>query len=278
MSQSVTVVPHDTNVANDVTFFDLLTRQVDYLAKSTILPSAYRGKPADIIAAGLAGRAFGWDVMTSMNNYHVIEGKATLRPEAMLGLVRRAGHSVVVKVEDGEQGRFASATGTRVDNNDTHTSIFSTVDAKAAGLITKRNWSQYLDAMLTWRAVSALCRVLFPDVVMGAGYVPEEMGAPTEVYDDPLADPVVSIADAKRALLSACGGDKVLARELWATWADDNPDASTILQSDLDGLMEKADVITVEFAEEVDSDVIETTTTRAKLGSAVNKGENNDNN
>jgi len=49
-------------------------------------------------------------------------------------------------------------------------------DAEAAGLAKKRNWSQYRSSMLTWRAVSQLCRVLFPDVVLGAGYVPEEIG------------------------------------------------------------------------------------------------------
>ena len=36
--------------------FDLIMRQSEILAQSTIIPSAYRRKAADIVAAGLAGR------------------------------------------------------------------------------------------------------------------------------------------------------------------------------------------------------------------------------
>lgn len=242
-------------VETEAGHFDLLLRQADVLARSTILPAAYRGKSNDIIAAGLAGRVFGWDVMTSLNNYHVIEGKASLRPEAMLGLVRRHGHSVKIELTNTEDGRTAIAVGERVDNGDTHEAIFSEVDAKNAGLANKKNWNQYLDAMLTWRAVSALCRVLFPDVVMGAGYVAEELGAPLEVYEDPLADPLLSFADAKRELLGVCQGDKEQARSIWGKWEERNEGASGIRQGDLEMLLaeaKEADVITAEVIDDVD--------------------------
>jgi len=153
--------------------FELVCRQADVLAASKIVPAAYRRSSADIIAAGLAGRAFGWDVMSSLRNFHVIEGTASMKPEAMLGLVRQAGHSVQLRID----GDAAVATGKRADTGDEHTATFTMADAEAAGLAKKKNWSQYRDAMLTWRAVSALCRVLFPDVVLGCGYVPEELGA-----------------------------------------------------------------------------------------------------
>lgn len=234
------VVLHQQGMT-EATHFSLLCQQADVLAKSQILPAAYRHKPADIIAAGLAGRTFGWDVMTSLNNYHVIEGRASLRPEAMLGLVRRAGHSVKMRFYDEAANlRVAEATGKRVDNGDEHIARFSTHDAEVAGLAGKKNWKQYEDAMLQWRAVSALCRVLFPDVVMGAGYVPEELGAPADVYDDPLADPLMSIPDGKRELLAACQGDRDLARSLWETWADKNPEAAGIKRSDLENLTNSA--------------------------------------
>ncbi len=152
--------------------FDLIMKQAEMLCQSKIVPAAYRKQSADIVAAGLAGRAYGWDTMTAMRNFHVIEGTASIRPEAMLGLVRQAGHSVTIEVTDHQ----ATATGKRADTGDTHVSTFTIKDAEAAGLAKKRNWSQYRSAMLTWRAVSQLCRFLFPDVVLGAGYVPEEIG------------------------------------------------------------------------------------------------------
>jgi hypothetical protein len=163
---------NNTLVENESDHFALVMKQAEMLANANIIPKAYQKKPADIVAAGLAGRAYGWDVMIAMRNFHVIEGTASLRPEALLGLVRQAGHSVLIEVN----GNKATATGKRYDNGDTHTAEFTTHDAETAGLLQKRNWKQYGDAMLTWRAVSILCRVLFPDVVLGAGYVPEELG------------------------------------------------------------------------------------------------------
>ena len=197
--------------------FDLIVRQSEILAQSTVIPAAYRRKGADIVAAGLAGRTYGWDVMTSMRQFHVIEGTASLRPESMLGLVRQAGHSVTVEV----QPEGAVAHGTRADTGDEHSASFTMDDAGAAGLADKRNWKQYRDAMLTWRAVAKLCRVLFPDVVLGAGYVPEELGADVTaegelVEAEVVGNDLMSVAAAKRAVLEAVGGDVEQAKAAWA--------------------------------------------------------------
>ena len=217
MSQEITPVHQPAT-------FDLMLRQADILAQSRIIPAAYRNRSADVVAAGLAGLAFGWDLMTSLRNYHVIEGTASLRPEAMLGLVRRAGHSVTLELVSGTVGgRTAVARGKRADTGDEHMANFSEMDAARAGLSKKKNWEQYLDSMLTWRAVSALCRVLFPDVVLGAGYVPEEIGGDvdstgTPVEDDPFTDPTLTVAEAKRRVLAACDGDKEMARQVWGDY------------------------------------------------------------
>jgi len=215
--------------------FDLIMRQAEVLANSTIIPSAYRRKAPDIVAAGLAGRAYGWDVMTSMRQFHVIEGSASLRPESMLGLVRQAGHSVTV--ETGETG--AVAHGKRADTEDTHSASFTMTDAEVAGLANKKNWKQYQDAMLTWRAVSKLCRVLFPDVVLGAGYVPEELGAEVTETGDVLEAEIVddqdfiSISEAKHSVLEALGGNKEEAKAVWATEYGDEKNISRTSVSDL---------------------------------------------
>jgi len=222
---------------DESSIFNLIVRQSEILAQSTVIPSAYRRKGADIVAAGLAGRAFGWDVMTSMRNHHVIEGTASLRPEAMLGLVRQAGHSVTVEVNpDG-----AVAHGTRADTGDEHSASFTMDDAAAAGLADKRNWKQYQDAMLTWRAVAKLCRVLFPDVVLGAGYVPEELGAEVtadgEVIEIEPVDPdLMPVAEAKFAVLEAVGGDKDLARVRWDEMVGDEPPTRTAIAEVVEGL------------------------------------------
>lgn len=226
-------------VSNGLTFDDIV-RQAEILASSRIIPRSYQKAPTDIIAAALAGQGFGWDVMTSLRNYHVIEGSASLRPEAMLGLVRRAGHSVGVAISPDEEGhgRTAFAHGERADTGDHHTARFSEADARKAGLAGKKNWQQYLDSMLTWRAVSQLCRVLFPDVVLGAGYVPEEIGADvdstgTPNEPDPFEEQTVPVAEAKRRVLEAWNGDKQAARDWWQTFVGDQP----ITEPELDKLL-----------------------------------------
>jgi hypothetical protein len=219
---------------SEAAHFDLVMRQAGMLADSTIIPRDYRKKPADIVAAGLAGRAYGWDVMTSMRQFHVIEGTASLRPESMLGLVRQAGHSVTVEHGPG----LAIAHGTRHDTGDEHAASFTIADAQAAGLAGKKNWQQYEEAMLTWRAVSKLCRILFPDVVLGAGYVPEELGAVVDVSGEVVQLPeelpeVLTVLAAKNELLAAHDGDKERAKAAWG-------DRSSITRPDLDALVADA--------------------------------------
>ena len=259
-----------TVYADSSSAFTLMVKQADVLVQSRIIPRAYQGKHYDIIAAGLAGQSFGWDIMTSMRNYHVIEGSASLRPEAMLGLVRQHGHSVSVStfdgVRDNQPCRIAKAVGHRKDNGDEHIAEFTTLDAKRAGLAGKTNWKNYEDAMLTWRSVSALCRVLFPDVVLGAGYVPEELGAIVNetgemVEDDPFATPMVTAIVAKTELLECCEGNKTLAKELWGERGS-NP----VAREELDAMMREAllslETITVEtnteYVEQIfDAEVVE---------------------
>lgn len=250
------IVPATPAGVQTAAVFNLIVQQADVLAKSRIIPRAYQGKPYDVIAAGLAGHSYGWDVMTSLRNYHVIEGTASLRPEAMLGLVRRHGHSVTLNiVTDANGEKSAIATGRRADNNDTFDARFSTADAKAAGLLGKKNWSQYLDAMLTWRAVSALCRYLFSDVVLGAGYVPEELGADVSATGEILeADPFTdtfTTAEAKRMVLDRCGNSVALAKEVWGERGNDQ-----VTSEELDVLLSLADARMSDHDDTVDAEVV----------------------
>ena len=236
--------------ADDGRYFDLVMRQAEVLSASRIVAAAYRGRSADIVAAGLAGRAFGWDVMASMRNFHVIEGSASMKPEAMLGLVRQAGHSVTIENESG----IATAIGKRCDTGDEHTASFTLRDAEAAGLAGKKNWKQYEESMLTWRAVSKLCRNLFSDVVLGAGYVPEEVGAEVDATGLPLeagggADIMLPVSVAKQRLLDALNGDKERAIEAWGERGSKN-----ILTSELPVLIEATTAEVID-AEVIDEDI-----------------------
>lgn len=174
---------------------DVYMRQADLLAQSDIIPRDYRRKPANVLAAALTGRTFGWDPITAMRNGHVIEGTWSIKPEAMLALVRRAGHSVTGEI--GPDG--ATVRGKRHDSGDEMAVTFTMEDARRAGLAGKQNWKNYPQSMCWARAVSQLCRMLFADVTLGLSYTPEELGAEVDadgaVIDTPSQPAALPQAD-----------------------------------------------------------------------------------
>lgn len=159
---------------------DELAKLATTLAQAKMVPRGMNSV-ADIMAVALAGQQHGWGVMDSVMRFHLIEGTATMKPEAMLGLVRGAGHSVsIIPDEDG-----VTVTGRRGDNGDEMTTRFTLADAKRIGLAGKSNWKNYPTQMCQWRAVSALCKALFTDLLMGF-YIPDEMGAETDEDGEPV--------------------------------------------------------------------------------------------
>lgn len=226
-ARTVTTVPA---VAND---FDAMVRMSQMLAKSSLVPSAYRGKPENVLLATLAGQPFGWDPTMAMRSFHVIEGQPSLKPEIMLALVRRAGHSVTGETRaDG-----ATITGKRRDTGDSMTVAYTLEDARRANLLGKSVWKQYPQSMCWARALSQLCRMLFPDVVLGAGYTAEELGAEVthdgdvievEVVrvDVPTGTPVVAI---KKELVAYFENDKAAAKAVWDEVRGDKANDTTPL-------------------------------------------------
>lgn len=176
--------------------WQIILQQAEVLAGSDLVPRSYRGKPANVVVATLEGRRFGWDVTMSMNSLHIIEGTPSMKPEIMLAMIRRAGHSVKGETSSKE----ATITGIRCDNGDTHTARFTLEDAVNADLCKikdgrpfarsdrgkKLSWELWTEDMMWARALSKLCRRLFSDVTLGAAYVPEELGAQVDRWGEPI--------------------------------------------------------------------------------------------
>lgn len=162
-----------------VSELDVLMRQATALAPSGIIPRDYQNNPPNILAAALMGRAFGWDALTAMRMVTVIQGTASLKPEAMLALIRQRGHHVTIAPHADGQG--VTVAGKRADNGDSAEASFTLVDAERAGLMRSDAWRRYPVDMCQWRAVARLSRALFGDVVLGAGYISEEIGGEPDV-------------------------------------------------------------------------------------------------
>lgn len=150
-----------------------LMDQAEVLAGSNLVPKAFRNRPADVVVAMLLGQELGLGPMATMSMVDVIEGNATLNAEGKVSLVRKAGHSITGEA----QATRAIAHGRRSDTGDEMTVEWTIQMAGRAGLANKAVWKQYPEAMLWSRAVSQLCRMLFPDVLAGLSYTAEEVEA-----------------------------------------------------------------------------------------------------
>jgi hypothetical protein len=189
------------HVAPSAGEWEMMLAQAEQLAASGLVPGQYRGHPENVVTAALMGRELGWGVTTAMRFVHVIDGKPSVSPEGMAALVRRAGHSIVGSTSS----TAATVTGRRGDSGDEMTFTFTLDDAVHAGLCQLREgkpfsrsrdgkrlpWETYTQSMLWARALGQLCRMLFSDVLLGAAYVPEELGAAVDEDGAPIEVEVV---------------------------------------------------------------------------------------
>lgn len=147
------------------------------MAGANLLPPEYRNNPASVLWAMEYGRALGLDVVTTITTIHVIKGKPTQSADLMLSRAREAGHRVRIKSER-EQ---CVVSIVRHDDQDDHNTIeWTLADARQAQLYPGKpdsNWAKYPRAMLRARAIAECVRLACPEVLHGAIYTPEELGA-----------------------------------------------------------------------------------------------------
>lgn len=164
------------------------------LARSGLVKKALRGKADDILLIVLAGRELGIPPVAALNKIHVVDGSPTLAAEVMIGMVQDRGHDIWVLVDnENDPPQWAECRGIRKGEERERVERFTWAEAEKITftswennrktkkkLTEKDNWVNYPKAMLKARAITALCRHAFADVLMGYTYSPDEMGAITD--------------------------------------------------------------------------------------------------
>ena len=143
------------------------------LAKSDLVPRAFRGKPADVFLALNLGLELGLSPIASLRSLHVIEGKPSLSADAMVAVVIASGACDYFVCRESSPSSAIYETrrkGTPVASR----ASFSIDEAKAAELLGKDNWKKHPKSMLKARAKSMLARDVYPDVLHGI-YTPDEL-------------------------------------------------------------------------------------------------------
>ena len=118
----------------------------------------------------LIAQAEGYHPALAARDYHIIQGRPTLKAETMMARFQQQGGKVEWKTLTDKEvtATFSHPSG----GSATITWTFE--QDKQAGLTNKDNWKNYPRAMLRARVVSEGIRTVFPGVVLGV-YTPEEV-------------------------------------------------------------------------------------------------------
>jgi len=224
------------------------------IASTDFVPKSLRGNPPAIMAAMLTGRELGIMPMRALRQVNIIEGQPSPSPELMMALALKAGHEVDV-VETSRTRCIVEVRRKDWPEDRRRRLEWDIDDAVAAGLCTITEdgkvrarskqgnplpWETYTRAMLRSRAVSEACRTWLPDVVDGASYVPEELGAAVnrdghaqelvdaaetrgETYDPLEGEP----AEVREQVAEAMGDDDVVDAEIVDDHEDPQPEVDS---------------------------------------------------
>ena len=165
-----------------------LTEAMDFsklMAKSEVVPKEYIGKPANILIAVQKGMELGLTPLMALDSIAVINGRATLWGDAVLGIIRRSGTmdeaygngGIIERAPDEALAQKEGSCTVKRKGHEPLTRKFSEADAHTAKLIERGGpespWTKYRGRMLQMRARSWALRDAFGDVLKGL-YLREE--------------------------------------------------------------------------------------------------------
>lgn len=186
------------------------------LAKTEMVPKAYRGKPDDILVAMLHGQEIGLPHLQALQSIATINGIPSIYGDAGLALVRtsgkledfdewfevdgvrQAGSSFPIQqLADAGKQIVAHCLSKRVGAKRAKITTYSVNDAKRAGLWAKEGpWASTPQRMLMFRARGWNLRDEFGDVLKGLSIYEEAMDIETTQGQDGSYRPVVEVIPA----------------------------------------------------------------------------------
>jgi hypothetical protein len=172
-NEAMVVQPEEQTLP--VGFKDPLVYQAKLIAKSDVLPKGLQGRPANVYLALMAARDIpGLTEFTATQKLYVIDGKFAMYAELQRALVmaHEQCEYLVLVSNDGQEAIWNTK---RKGYPRPVEWRYNLEDAKQAGLLSKDNWRKHTKDMLNARASAALCRLVYPDLLMGLSYSIEEL-------------------------------------------------------------------------------------------------------
>lgn len=150
------------------------------LAKSQIVPPAYRLKPANCMIALQMAARIGCDAITVMQNLHVIQGRPTFGSSFLIAVWNSCGRFTPIRFRwlHDEQGvpNGCRAWSKDLATGETLESIPVTIAlAEAEGWSTKNGskWKTMPQQMMMYRSAAFLVRACAPEIALGLHTVEE---------------------------------------------------------------------------------------------------------
>lgn len=146
----------------------------DSITRTTFVPEAFRGKPAEAAVAILMGAEVGLSPLQALSALYVVRGRPGMYARAQVALVQSRGHQVWTEKSGPDE---VVVSGQRAGSEHVETVRWTIDRAKAAGL-TRQNvvpWRDHPEAMLWARAATDVCRRIASDVLLG---IPEDVAEP----------------------------------------------------------------------------------------------------
>ena len=154
---SPTLFPHYKTVA-------------ETLAKSGVIPNAYKNKPEDIFVAMAMGYQLGFPVEQALQDIAVINGRPCLWGDGLMALVLVHPQCEGIEEEPIYNGTVITGYVCTVKRkgHKAHAKTFTIADATNAGLLSKGGvWKSYPERMLQLRARAYALRDKFADALRG---------------------------------------------------------------------------------------------------------------
>lgn len=157
----------DNRLPAEAMSFAVMERMAATVAKSGLFGMKTAEQALTLMALA---QSEGIHPMTAVRDYHIIEGRPSLKADTMLARFQQAGGKV----------EWLSLTDKKVEAKFSHAAggiatIAWTIEmAQTAGLAGRNVWKSYPRAMLRSRVISEGVRTVFPSVISGV-YTPEEI-------------------------------------------------------------------------------------------------------
>jgi len=153
--------------------------QLQEIAEQVAKSGLFKMTAPQVLTLMLLAESEGIHPMKAMMRYHIIEGKPSMRADAMQAEFQRAGGRIEWTKDTTEECEAVFYHDTQCPNGKTVS--FSMKDAERAGLATRPIWKSHPRPLMRARVVTNGIRMILPGVIMGIYSEDEAEDAPAPI-------------------------------------------------------------------------------------------------